>query len=51
MKAPKLLLEMHEREREKIDIHIYIYIYICRTYEIRNQIKLNSTHTTQKTWK
>jgi hypothetical protein len=49
MKAPKLLLEMHEREREKIDI--YIYIYICRTYEIRNQIKLNSTHTTQKTWK
>jgi hypothetical protein len=38
MKAPKLLLEMHEREREKIDIHIYIYIYAGH---MRYVIKLN----------
>jgi hypothetical protein len=40
MKAPKLLLEMHEREREKIDIHIYIYIYIYAGH-MRYVIKLN----------
>jgi hypothetical protein len=38
MKAPKLLLEMHEREREKIDIYIYIYIYAGH---MRYVIKLN----------